>query len=84
MVDVTCLKDGRFAVTNAPHLPQVEFKTGDVLRNIQENFAARLIELGYAEKFDGASVDVDVDDDGDGGEKVDVKPKFPPNPLLRS
>lgn len=81
MADVTCLKDGRFAVTNAPHLPQVEFKNGDVLRGIQTNFAERLIELGFAEKFDGDPVDEDDEEEkgnGDNGRKI------PPNPMLRS
>jgi hypothetical protein len=49
MADVKCLKDGKFAVTGRPDLPQVSFKKGDELKGILENFADRLVELGFAE-----------------------------------
>lgn len=49
MADVKCLKDGKFAVTNNPSLPQVTFKKDDELKGIPKNFAARLVELGFAE-----------------------------------
>jgi hypothetical protein len=49
MATVRCLKDGKVAVTNAPHLPPVSFKEGDELKDIQQTFANRLVELGFSE-----------------------------------
>ncbi len=63
MPDVKCLKDGRFAVTNAPQLPIVDFKEGDILTNISDDFSNRLIELEYAELTDSNLDEVENEDD---------------------
>ena len=49
MKSVKCLKDGTVAVPGSPGLPAVSFKEGDVLTDVTDAFADRLIEIGLAE-----------------------------------